>query len=363
MNRKNKFFDYVIEKNSVRRVLIIRNGLVGDVVSITSVIKKLIDAYPGIKIDLIIGPTAGPVLENIPGINKVYKFNFTYNALGILRQIPFFIKIGFPKYDVVIVNEVNTHFTIMSRLVRSSFHIGFTNSLSGLYDYSVTRPYKEMTVAECETVREWTDRDTKISAHLVITKDEIATLKQKYFDVIDFDQGFVIIHPGTSSQNSERYWEESKYAELANALYGKYNFQAVLSGVTNDLPNIVRIADGINTPQFSSAGKTTLREMIILTKLARLVIAPDTGITHIAAALDTPVVALMGMNDPVDTGPYNSNGKATVACTKLACQPCVLQNPKPPQWEHCKNTRPVTCMQELTVEMVMEAVTRVLLIY
>ncbi len=189
-----------------------------------------------------------------------------------------------------------------------------------------------------------------------LTDDEVSAVKQKFFDVINFEQGFAIIHPGTSSQNSERYWEGKKYSELAEALYVKYNLQAVLSGVTNDLPNIVSIAAGINTPRFSSAGKTTLRELIVLTKLARLVVAPDTGITHIAAALDTPVVALMGMNDPVDTGPYNPNGKAVVASAKLICQPCVLQDPKPVQWEQCKKTRPVTCMQELKVETVMEAV-------
>jgi heptosyltransferase I len=51
-----------------------------------------------------------------------------------------------------------------------------------------------------------------------------------------------------------------------------------------------------------------LRELVWLIDVSELVISPDTGPLHMAVALDTPVIALMGYNNPKRIGPYRKFG-------------------------------------------------------
>jgi heptosyltransferase-3 len=89
------------------------------------------------------------------------------------------------------------------------------------------------------------------------------------------------------------------------------------------------------------AGKLTLAEAAFLLSQARLYIGPDTAITHLAAALGIPIVALFGPSDPVkwgpwpasyasDGNPWQRHGSQRVGNVALIqgnglCVPCLLE--------------------------------------
>ena len=92
------------------------------------------------------------------------------------------------------------------------------------------------------------------------------------------------------------------------------------------------------------AGKLTLAETAFLLSQAHVYIGPDTAITHLAAALGTPVVALFGPSDPVKWGPWPAgyagagnpwrrHGSQRVGNVALVqgdglCVPCLLEGCK-----------------------------------
>jgi ADP-heptose:LPS heptosyltransferase len=67
-------------------------------------------------------------------------------------------------------------------------------------------------------------------------------------------------------------------------------------------------------------GKTDLRQLVALLERAALVIANDSGPTHIAAALGRPLVTPYGPTNPVRTGPHGRDD--SVIRLDIACSPC-----------------------------------------
>ena len=91
------------------------------------------------------------------------------------------------------------------------------------------------------------------------------------------------------------------------------------------------------------AGKTTLREAIYLISQCRLFISNDSGLMHIAGALNIPTIALFGSTNPVTTAP--AGNKSIIVRQEVSCSPCL------------KETCPTDfrCMKMISVEDVFTA--------
>ncbi len=67
-------------------------------------------------------------------------------------------------------------------------------------------------------------------------------------------------------------------------------------------------------------GKTSLIELIYLLQKSKLCIANDSGIMHLAAAVETAGIAIYGSTDPYATSPVRTNWKLLI--NKQECAPC-----------------------------------------
>jgi ADP-heptose:LPS heptosyltransferase len=358
--KRADFMKFVHERTNVRRVLVIRNGLLGDIVSITSVLRRLSDTFPDVEIDVVVGPQAVPVLKNFKGIRNIFPFNFNYNFISVFKQLSFFRGLHKNHYDIVIVQEVNTHFTIMGKIIGGKFMVGFTNKYAGMYDYHVARPKQKMALAETATVKEWTNNCVD-RAEIAIAGEEIlvisALLRREGHAP---GKKFAVIHYGSSNPNSDRQWVLDRFSRVADYIINTYNYEIIFTGTAGDVANVSFIQSKMKNASISMAGKTNVRELMTLIKLSQLVIAPDTGAVHISTALDVPTIMLIGLSDPDDTGPYSPDDIAYIVRADVPCAPCVHASPKPEQWKYCETARPTKCMDMISVEMVNAAVDKVL---
>ncbi|MBC7697247.1 MAG: lipopolysaccharide heptosyltransferase II, partial [Bacteroidia bacterium] len=109
------------------------------------------------------------------------------------------------------------------------------------------------------------------------------------------------------------------YAEVANEALNK-GWQVWLFGSDKDMPVTTTINQLTQNQCLDLGGKTNLSEAIDLMSLCDAIVSNDSGLMHVAAALDKKLVAIYGSSDPHHTPPMNSN--AVVEYLGLECSPC-----------------------------------------
>jgi len=142
-------------------------------------------------------------------------------------------------------------------------------------------------------------------------------------------------------------WAPKRFGELARRLRESFDVPVAFIGSRADEPLALRAAavpkkrHGVK----SFVGRTDVPQLWELLRRARVVVSADSGPMHLAAAVETPVVALFGASDETATGPFGA--EHTVLRENPPCSPCVRRS--------CNQPRHA-CMEDLDVERVFAAV-------
>jgi heptosyltransferase-2 len=124
--------------------------------------------------------------------------------------------------------------------------------------------------------------------------------------------------PGAEFGPAKR-WPARHFAELAKALaandctiwlFGSPKDHAIAEEISQLAPGLCR----------NLCGSTSLAQAVDLLAMAKLVVCNDSGLMHVAAALDRPLVTLYGSSSPGFTPPLSS--QADILSLKLDCSPC-----------------------------------------
>lgn len=128
--------------------------------------------------------------------------------------------------------------------------------------------------------------------------------------------GFVVLNAGGGW--TSKLWPAERYGAVARGLRERGLGSVVTWGPGEETlaDRVVAASDGAAVRSFP----TTLLEFVELARLARLVVAADTGPLHIACAIATPVVGLFGPTDPARNGPFSEDDR--VVRRIPLCSPC-----------------------------------------
>ena len=134
----------------------------------------------------------------------------------------------------------------------------------------------------------------------------------------EFRNGYVaIVLAGT-------YATKRLPAEKHLEIISKTNLPFILVGGDNERPQAEEILKHTKGSVFSLCGKLSINESASIVKDARLVIANDTGLMHIAAAFKKKIISIWGSTTPeLGMFPYLPDPDSKMQRTsKLKCQPC-----------------------------------------
>ena len=122
---------------------------------------------------------------------------------------------------------------------------------------------------------------------------------------------YIVLQPSTrNGVPSPKTWPISQYHSLAQQWLKKHpDYRILLVGDSGDLNALlghpILKLDGV----VNMIGETDFSQLCMILKTASAVVANDSGIMHVADALETPLVALFGPTDYTRTGPLSASSK------------------------------------------------------
>ena len=187
-----------------------------------------------------------------------------------------------------------------------------------------------------------------LAPQLFIAPEEIEAAKIK-FGLEKITAPIFGLNPGAEYGPAKR-WPVEKFISAAKEIQQRTNCAWILLGGKGDLQLCGQIESEIQNSKFkiqNLSGQTSLRELMTLMKICRVVLTNDTGPMHVAAALGTPVVVPFGSTSPELTGPgLPGDTRNRLLKSDASCSPCFLRE--------C----PIDfrCMNGIGVEQIVQAV-------
>jgi ADP-heptose:LPS heptosyltransferase len=164
----------------------------------------------------------------------------------------------------------------------------------------------------------------------------------------------ILLNPNAGDLLPLRRWPSVRYVELARRLLERYlDLFIGFTGAPAEAAAINQLATDVDSSRvIPLAGKTTLRQLLVLYTRSKILVTNDSGPAHFASMTPIQVVTLFGPETPALFAARSPNAK--VLWAQIACSPCV--NAYNNRQSVCRNN---LCMQAITVDQVFETVTRV----
>jgi heptosyltransferase-2 len=128
--------------------------------------------------------------------------------------------------------------------------------------------------------------------------------------------------PGAAYGPAKRWYPE-RFAGVADRLIENFSAKVLLFGSAGDRDTAASVQGRARNALVDLTGETSLREAISLIARCRLFVTNDSGLMHVAGALEVPTVAVFGSTNPRTTSPV---GRKSIVITKnVPCSPCLKE--------------------------------------
>ena len=337
----------------MQRILIVRLGALGDIVHTIPVAAALRAAYPSAQIDWLVSAKHREILDHVTVLDRRLVINDRDGAVGGLTLMGAIAEIRRTHYDVTLDLQGLLKSAVISRLSGAGRVVGFNRqyareSLARFFYTDVHDPGGDGIYAPGET-RHVVDINLGMLAVLGVTTTvrafPLATPDSSVARTMTARTGgrYAILNPGAAWPNKR--WAPSRLAALAVVLLERHRLASVViwgPGERELAEEVAAMASGaaIMTPQ------TSIGDVLALARGAAVMVSGDTGPTHIAAAVGTPIVGIYGPTRPERNGPWREDDETVSRAAVCQCH----------HYRQCRAEK--MCLLDVEVDEVLAAVER-----
>ncbi|OGQ99988.1 MAG: hypothetical protein A2505_05590 [Deltaproteobacteria bacterium RIFOXYD12_FULL_55_16] len=341
----------------IKKILIFTGGGIGDIVMSIPTLRLFGECFKDKEIDIAVSSRVKDVIEDIVDWHEVIVWDKGLVKKTITRSLMsnygLYLNLRKRKYDLLIdIEAIESWQAAIKRFLfykvispgriagRDTDGYGFfldykvADSLCSA-EHEVDRRLSLVAALGCQTIS--VDSSIKIDECQMRYADNL--LREKGIGESDFVVG---INPNAFKQSCQ--WGVEKFISLIKKILEKYKAKIVVIGSEGDRALVEKVIKEVNSDDCIPLTGLGLMQLSAVISKFHIFITNDTGPMHLAAAVKTPVVAIIGIA-PKRYAPYIAEDRKRVLCVdNLLCRPCSKV--------YCKKK---LCLDSITVDMVWES--------
>jgi lipopolysaccharide heptosyltransferase III len=274
---------------SVNKILFIGLSSVGDVVMTTPVLQALEDKYPDAMFDIVVDKRGTGLYKNYPRLNKLY----LKDKDRLFRGVPnLLLQLWKNRYDIVVdVRTDGLAYLIRTKKRYTKWH---------------AKSYGPHAVESLMGVIAKLHGDTPLPLASVWPSKSDKEYAANKLSVFNNKDRLLALSIG-DSRKPIKTWPADKYVELISK-YEKEFSGVIFLGNSFEAEETLKVANKINLPYINTVGNSLLEAAALLEK-AYLYIGPDSGLGHIASAVETPTISFFSHVKPEQYRPWGNKNE------------------------------------------------------
>ena len=298
-----------------QKLLIVKLGSLGDIIHTIPAQQRLAQHFPQAQIHWLTEPPYDSLLDRIPGISKVWladtkkwrrKISSLPESIHLIRSL------RRHHFDAALDFQGLVKSALLARLSGAERVIGFVPHQSR--EPASRYFYSETVVGDDGSRPHAVEINLQLVRSLGCSRNGASPLipleiPSEAFDYVDDQLSNsniakpIMVNPGAGWVT--KLWPLRNYAQLLLRLHQELGHGIVLTYGPGE-EDLVQQIQTVTAPHPIAAFSTTFLQLAALCRRSRLLIAGDTGPLHLAVALGTPTVAILGPTSAWRNGPYNS---------------------------------------------------------
>ncbi len=320
-------------RDGISKILVRGVNWIGDAIMALPALNAIHEGYKGAHIHVLCNPWTYEIYRLQPFIKGIILYqkprSFLMYPLEILKVVK---EIRKRNFDMAVLFQNAFEAALIAYLSGIKIRVGYATDMRGpLLTHIIERNRKIDSLHHSEYYKGIVRgmglkiRDEIPRLHISDQLKERGCEILKRFGVKNRTE-LIGICPGAEYGPAKR-WPEEYFSKIADMAIESLGAEVVIMGSGKEKEICKKVELGMRHSPISLCGRTSLMDVIGIIKNLKVLVCNDSGLMHVASALNTPLVSIFGSTDPKRTGPLSANSR--VIQGSVECSPCFKT--------HCEN--------------------------
>ncbi len=286
-------------------------------------------AFPHAQITVLATPWVIPLLENHPAVDRTMIMEKSKGLLKSFKELARIISLlRGERFDMAVLFQNAFEAAFLAYIGRVRYIVGYDTDRRGFFlTHKVKRDRDIFSAHQIEyfigliEAMGWQVEERE--PILYVNDEDVKSTSLMLSSMGIEDNLFVVgINPGAVYGSAKR-WPEDRFAVIGDWAAKRWDARVVIFGSFSEREIAANVSNLMHTNPANLCGQTTLGQAMALIKRCNLFVTNDSGLMHIAAAFNIPIVAIFGPTDHVVTSPVSRD--ARVVRHSVGCSPCLKE--------------------------------------